>query len=201
MVQRQLGRRGITDEKVMAVMGQLPRQHFIPREHHSQAYADGPLPIGHGQTISQPYIVALMTESLQVTAGQRVLEIGTGCGYQTAILARLGAEVYTIERLGQLGRSAREKLAALGIGEVNYAIGDGTRGWLGPGQFERIIIAAAAESLPPALWAQLAEGGRLVAPLGAQGDQRLMLLEKIEDRPRQPLLCYCRFVELLADED
>ena len=240
MVQKQLRQRGIADEKVLAVMERLPRQHFIPAANRFEAYYDQPVSIGLGQTISQPYIVALMTEKLQLEPSHRVLEIGTGCGYQTAILAQLSRRVYTVERLETLARQARQNLEALNITNVEYHIGDGTQGWpprpddgpteylknstevaelarpgpktddapeiLTPVEFDRIMVAAAPESIPPALLDQLVIGGKMVIPVGATHDQRLLLVEKIRDKKRglttkESLLCYCRFVRLISGAD
>jgi len=197
MVAEQLRRRGIADENVLAVMDQLPRHHFIPLPDRWQAYQDHPVPIGLDQTISQPYIVALMTEKLQLQPQHIVLEIGTGCGYQTAILARLVKQVYTIERLTELAQQARANIDALGINNVSYHIADGMTGWPEPILFDRILCAAAGPSLPSALWAQVADGGKLVIPLEQDGGQVLLLLEKHAQRMTRTMLCYCRFVKLL----
>ena len=226
MVQHQLQGRGISDERVLRVMGRLPRQHFIPAGSRSEAYYDQPVSIGRGQTISQPYIVALMTEKLQLRPSHRVLEVGTGCGYQTAILAQLVRRVYTIELIDELAQQARGNLAALGITNVEYEVGDGTHGWPNPiaeetvdqdteksptGDkqaaiaFDRILVAAAPEETPAVLLAQLAIDGKMVIPVGPPHDQRLLLLEKTLDINGQPeikesLLCYCRFVRLIGQE-
>ena len=200
MVAEQLRGRGITDDKVLEVMEQLPREHFIPPERRSCAYHDGPVLLEEGQTISQPYIVALMSEKLDVQPDHCVLEIGTGCGYQTAILAKLACRVYTIERIASLAKQGGENLEALGIDNVEFLVGDGSRGWPGPMVFDRILVAAAAESIPEPLWQQLANGGKMVAPIGPPSSQQLLLLEKDGTDIKRTLLCYCRFVQLISDD-
>lgn len=199
MVDRQLRGRGIADERVLEVMGRLPRELFIPQDRRSYAYDDNPVLLEEGQTISQPYIVALMSEKLDVRSDHKVLEIGTGCGYQTAILAGLAGKVYTIERIASLAKQGRRNLEALGIDNVEYLIGDGSRGWPVEMVFDRIIATAAAESIPKRWEQQLAEGGKMVAPIGSSGSQQLLLLEKRGKEFRRTLLCYCRFVELIRD--
>jgi protein-L-isoaspartate(D-aspartate) O-methyltransferase len=199
MVSRDLQGRDITDPEVLRVMGEVPRQDFVLHQYQSQAYADGPLPIGMGQTISQPYIVALMTQELRLNSGCEVLEIGTGCGYQTAILSKLAKRVYTIERFGQLSESAQAILGGLGISNVEFYIGDGSRGWPRKNIFDRIMITAAVPKIPPPLIEQLAESGLLVAPIGSAGVQELIVCEKrqgkIIDRP----VCDVRFVKLFGE--
>jgi protein-L-isoaspartate(D-aspartate) O-methyltransferase len=197
MVQNQLRQRGISDKKVLEVISQLPRQHFIPPKNRHEAYFDRPVPIGLGQTISQPYIVALMTENLNLQPRHQVLEIGTGCGYQTAILARLVQKVYTIELLEPLGKQGRQNLTALGINNVEYHIGDGSLGWPEPKKFDRILVGAAAEETPPSLLEQLAVGGKMVIPVGKGEGQKLLAIEKSEQQLKESLLCYCRFVKLV----
>ena len=173
MVAAQLRARGLIDERVLRAMGMVPRHRFVPESLQADAYADGPLPIGSGQTISQPYIVALMTELLAPHPTDRVLEIGTGCGYQTAVLAALVREVCTIELVEPLARAARERLAALGVTNVICREGDGREGWPERAPFDGIIVTAAPVELPPALGAQLVSGGRLVIPLGGRAVQQL----------------------------
>jgi len=193
-------RRNIADERVLKVMAQLPRHLFIPPENRSQAYLDQPVSIGLGQTISQPYIVALMTEKLQIQPQHLVLEIGTGCGYQTAILAKLARKVHTIEYLEELSRRGQENLAALGITNVEYHIGNGREGWPGELRFDRILVAAATEFIPPVLLEQLADNGKMVIPIGEPAGQKLILLEKVGgdiNSIRETMLCYCRFVKLV----
>ena len=199
MVEDQLRRRGITDEKVLAIMEQLPRHHFIEPANRYLAYSDQPVPIGFGQTISQPYIVALMTEKLQIAPHHLVLEIGTGCGYQTAILAHLAQQVYTIEVIEQLACRGRENLSepALDINNVEYHIGDGYSGWPEPMQFDRILIAATADEIPATLLGQLKDGGKMVAPVRRGAEQQLLLTEKQGQEIRETFLCYCRFVNLV----
>jgi protein-L-isoaspartate(D-aspartate) O-methyltransferase len=177
MVAQQIKARGVRDPRVLDTMTQVPRHQFLPQEQRGEAYEDRPIPIGHGQTISQPYIVAYMTEALQVGAGHRVLEIGTGCGYQTAILATLAAEVYSIERVPELAERARRTLDAQGYTNVHILIGDGYAGWPEHAPFDRILGAAAAEDVPPVLADQLAEGGIMVIPVGTWS-QELRVLQK-----------------------
>ena len=172
------GRKAL-NPRVMAVMGQVPREKFVPHEMYDAAYDNGPLPIGHGQTISQPYIVALMTDLLQLEPGDRVLEIGTGSGYQTAILSCLAKAVYTVERIPELGEVAAGKLAALNYTNIHYRIGNGYEGWPEHAPYDAIIVTAAAPDVPRALIDQLKPGGHLVIPVGRQYmPQELMLIEK-----------------------
>ena len=207
MIFNQLIKRDIGDERVLRVMGELARHEFIPAEHRDQAYQDQPALIGHGQTISQPYIVAYMTEVLGLTGSEMVLEIGTGCGYQTAILARLARKVYSIERIDELARQGQQNLARLNISNVEFYLGDGSKGWPEPlaerpgeePRFEAILAAAAAERIPHGLVKQLGDNGRMVIPVGPAGDQKLMLVEKKENNITEKLLCYCRFVKLIED--
>ena len=177
MVEQQLVARDITDEHVLAAMRRVPRERFVPQEDQRQAYGDHPLPIGHGATISQPYIVALMTQLAHVKPGDRVLDVGTGSGYQAAVLAELGAEVYSIEVVTDLAEQASALLDELGYDNVHVRAGDGYRGWPEAGPFSAIIVAAAAPTLPRPLTEQLAPGGRLVIPVG-QFVQDLKVLEK-----------------------
>jgi len=198
MVRIQLKDRGITDARVLEVMGRIPREEFVPVKYAGEAYADRPLPIGMGQTISQPYIVGLMTQELKVDAGCRVLELGTGCGYQTAILAELSRHVCTIDRLGQLSETAQAVLGRLGIDNVEFFVGDGSGGWPDERQFDRIMVTAALPELPQALAGQLKDGGRIVAPVGGEFAQDLMLFRKEGDRLDSKVLCACRFVKLIG---
>jgi protein-L-isoaspartate(D-aspartate) O-methyltransferase len=198
MVRDQLRARDITDAEVLRVMGELPREEFVPPEHRWRAYADGPLAIGAGQTISQPYIVALMTQTLRVGRECEVLEIGTGSGYQTAVLARLARRVYTIERFPELSTAARGVLARLGIDNVEFRVGDGSCGWPEERTFERIIITAALPDFPPSLVAQLAEAGVIVAPVGHDSVQELVVAEKYRGKLIERFLCSCRFVRLVG---
>jgi len=199
MLNRDLKGRGITDPNVLAVMGEIRREEFMPEEYQSQAYADGPLPIGMGQTISQPYIVALMTQELRLDSDCEVLEIGTGSGYQTAILSRLVKKVYTIEKLDQLSKSAQEILARLGIQNVEFYIGDGSFGWPVQRIFDRIIITAAAPKIPKPLGEQLCEEGLMVVPVGSGWVQQLVVCEKRKGKFIEKIICDVRFVKLFGE--
>lgn len=163
---KSLRKNGIEDERVLKVLATLPRHHFIPEEDQERAYDDIPLPIGHGQTISQPYIVALMTELLEIKETDKVLEIGTGSGYQTAVLAKLAQEVYTIETLQPLSIKAEDILSALGYKNIYFRVGDGYFGWEEKAPFDAIMVTAAPARIPPPLQEQLADGGRMVIPEG-----------------------------------
>lgn len=198
MVERQLRKRGIRDERVLAAMLSVPRHEFVPAELAPQAYEDRPLPIGQGQTISQPFIVAAMAEALRLSGGERVLEIGAGSGYQAAVLSLLAREVQAVEMHEDLALSCRERLARLGYGNVHIHVGDGTLGWPGEAPFEAILVTAAAPDIPPPLLAQLAEGGRLVLPVGSTDEQRLLRLEKHGNATSSRLLIHCRFVPLVG---
>ena len=173
MLEEQIIARGIQDTRVLTVMGNLPRHCFISPDDLAWAYADGPLPIGHGQTISQPYIVALMTELLKLKPIDRVLEVGSGSGYQAAVLGELAAEVHSIEVIPELARQAEKTLTGLGYTNIHVHIGDGSLGWLEAAPYNRILVAAAAPEVPPALLDQLAEGGQLVIPVGSRSVQQL----------------------------
>jgi protein-L-isoaspartate(D-aspartate) O-methyltransferase len=173
MVEQQIAARGVLDQRLLAVMGSLPRHLFVPVDDLAWAYADGPLPIGHGQTISQPYIVALMTELLHVEPTDRVLEVGTGSGYQAAVLGQLAAEVYTVEVIPELAAQAAKVLTDLGYANVHVHAGDGSLGWSEAAPYAGILVAAAAPSAPQPLLDQLVDGGRLVIPVGGRGFQHL----------------------------
>lgn len=181
MVRTQLAGRNITDPRVLEAMRRVPRHRFVPAEHAAEAYGDHPLPIGHAQTISQPYIVALMTQLAQVEPGQRVLDIGTGSGYQAAVLAEMGADVASIEIVPELAEEAKARLAALGYKNVHVRAGDGYRGWPERAPFGAIILAAAAPEIPQPLIEQLAVGGRLVLPVGEHYGQELLVITKQKD--------------------
>jgi len=198
MIRHQLEARGITDARVLEAMGQVDRHAFVTAHYAPHAYEDRPLPIGMGQTISQPYIVALMTQALELEPEHEVLELGTGSGYQTAILARLARRVYTIERLAPLTEQAQAVLARLGIDNVEYYIGDGSKGWPDERPFDRIIITAAVPLVPDPVAGQLKEGGILVAPVGGDFVQELIQYRKHERRLQPHLLCGCRFVKLIG---
>lgn len=198
MIEYHLKNRGIGDPRVLDAMAHIPREAFVPAKYAAQSYDDNPLPIGTGQTISQPYIVALMTQSLKMTGCEEVLEIGTGSGYQTAILAALAKKVYTIERFNELSESAQAVLGRLGFENIEYYIGDGSCGWPTDMQFDRIIITAGVPEIPEPLERQLKEGGLLIAPVGGQWTQELVLAEKKKGHLEQNFICGCRFVKLIG---
>ena len=198
MIEKQLRRRGITDATVLAAMAEVPRHEFVPHELRSRAYEDAPLPIGGGQTISQPYIVAAMTAALRLQLEDRVLEIGTGCGYQAAVLSRLAKEVFTIERRAELASAASEKLARLGYSNVHVHCGDGTLGLPEFAPFNAILVAAAAPAVPQPLLGQLAEGGRMILPIGDAEHQELRLIEKQGTTFLTSTMEGCRFVPLVG---
>ncbi|NLX20612.1 MAG: protein-L-isoaspartate(D-aspartate) O-methyltransferase [Phycisphaerae bacterium] len=200
MVREQIRARGITSERVLAVMEQVPRERFVPERDRPDAFCDRALSIACGQTISQPFMVAAMTDCLGLEGHHRVLEIGTGSGYQTAILARLACEVYTIERIGELQNSARALLASLGITNVSYRTGDGSLGWPEQAPFDRIIVTAGAPEVPPSLTAQLTDSGRLVIPVGGRDEQILTIVERTGPHTREVPRFACRFVKLIGRE-
>lgn len=201
MVDRQLRARGLDDERVLDAMGRVPREEFVPDDLRADAYADAALPIGEGQTISQPYMVALICQELALTPRDRVLDVGTGSGYQAAVLAELAAEVVSIERHATLAERARHSLDRAGYGDrVQVLVGDGSLGAPGHAPFDAIAVAAAAPSLPPALYEQLAERGRLVLPVGDRFGQRL---ERVVRTPEGPAVVHsteCRFVPLVGEQ-
>ncbi|MHC4186555.1 MAG: protein-L-isoaspartate(D-aspartate) O-methyltransferase [Planctomycetota bacterium] len=199
MIQFDIKGRGINDARVLDAMESIHREDFVPDQFLSQAYADGPLPIGCGQTISQPYIVALMTEELRPDPESEVLEIGTGSGYQTAILAKLFKRVYTVERFAELSASAQSTLSKIGITNVEFYVGDGTRGWPHDKQFDRIMVTAAVSNMPEPLMEQLNEDGIAVAPLGPPGIQELVTLKKTKGNIIQNTICGVRFVKLIGE--
>jgi protein-L-isoaspartate(D-aspartate) O-methyltransferase len=185
MVERDLRGRGIKSERVLEAMRLVPRHSFVPEAQRPAAYQDRPLPIGDGQTISQPYVVALMSELLDLKGGEKVLEIGAGSGYQAAVLSRLAEEIYTIEIIPALAARAQETLTRLGYRNISVKTGDGFFGWEEKGPFDAILIAAAAEKIPEPLWRQLREGGRLVMPLGEpRGNQQLIRARKVGGKPQ-----------------
>jgi len=198
MVKEQLIRRGIHDERVLNAMRKVPRHLFVSQDLVDEAYNDYPLPIGYGQTISQPYMVALMTEALELKEDDKVLEIGTGSGYQTAILAELCKEVYTIERILPLLERAKEILKKLGYTNIHFKAGDGTLGWPENKPYDAIIVTAGAPKIPQPLLDQLAEGGRLVIPVGDRFSQELIKVTKVEGEFIRENLGGCRFVDLIG---
>jgi protein-L-isoaspartate(D-aspartate) O-methyltransferase len=202
MVRDQIVARGIQDERVLAAMGRVARHRFVPEAFRGQAYDDGPLPIGFGQTLSQPYIVAFMTTTLELHPRDRVLEVGTGSGYQAAVLAELGCAVYSIERLGPLARQAAERLAAEGFSTVKVRAGDGYEGWPEAAPFDAILVACAPEQIPPALVAQLKRGGRMLVPVGPTGGvQELILLRKTTRGLERWAVLPVRFVPMVKGRD
>ncbi|MBC7221671.1 protein-L-isoaspartate(D-aspartate) O-methyltransferase [Candidatus Bipolaricaulota bacterium] len=196
----ELRQKGIRDPRVLSALEKVPRHLFVLPEFIHLAYDDRPLPIGLGQTISQPYIVALSTEALALSPEDRVLEIGTGSGYQTAILAELAKEVFTVERIPELSWEAQERLRKLGYTNVRFRVGDGTKGWPEEAPFPAILVTAAAPRVPPSLLSQLAEGGRLVIPVGGRFQQDLWLVRKEGGRPVYEHLCPVSFVPLIGEE-
>ncbi len=200
MVTEQLMPGGVTDSRVLEVMGEVPRHEFVSPGMESQAYEDRPLPIGLGQTISQPLIVAMMTEALAMDGSERVLEIGTGSGYQAAILAELAKEVYTIERVRDLSIRARKVLYKLGFENIRLRIGDGTLGWPEEAPFDRIIVTAGAPCVPDELVKQLADGGRMVIPVGGADIQQLDVVMKKGGEVHTRSITACRFVKLVGKQ-
>lgn len=189
----------IKDKRVLQVMAQIPRELFIPQDYYYAAYEDRPLPIGFGQTISQPFIVALMTEALELKGDEKVLELGTGSGYQAAILAELAKRVITVERIPQLVESARQVLTELGYHNVEVYLAEKTLGWVAEAPYNAIIITAGAPSVPEVLLEQLAVGGRLVVPVGSRWQQELLKVTKLKKRNRIENLGGCRFVPLIGE--
>ncbi|TRZ99675.1 MAG: protein-L-isoaspartate(D-aspartate) O-methyltransferase [Deltaproteobacteria bacterium] len=198
MVEEQIRRRGIRDARVLSAMETVPRHLFLPKELRQRAYADEPLPIGEGQTISQPYIVAEMTAALRLSGTERVLEIGTGSGYQTAILARLCREVVTIERFESLSADARALLTTMDARNVTFVVGDGSLGSPGHAPFDRILSAAASPSVPAPWISQLSECGIIVLPVGGRYEQELTRVTRIGDRTETEAFGACRFVPLVG---
>lgn len=201
MVESQIKSRGVSDERVLAAMLDVPRIAFVPPEYRQFAYADCPLPISSGQTISQPYMVAAMSEFLKIKPDAKVLEIGTGCGYQTAILASLAASVYSVEILADLSQAAQKTLAELGFRNIHFKIGDGYFGWAEHGPFDAVMVTAAPDQIPSPLLAQLKPGGRMVIPVGPEGGmQYLHLVEKTNEREiNRHNMMAVRFVPLTGD--
>lgn len=199
MVNSQIIARGIKDERTIEAMRTVERHLFVPESMRSEAYNDYPLPIGQGQTISQPYMVALMTELLELKGNEKVLEIGTGSGYQTAILAKLAVEVYTIERISELLKEAKKKLSLLGYGNIHFFCTDGTKGLPEYAPYQGIIVTAAAEEVPLPYFEQLDEKGKLAIPLGERYGQVLVLIEKRKGKIMQKEICGCTFVPLIGE--
>jgi protein-L-isoaspartate(D-aspartate) O-methyltransferase len=200
MVEEQLRARGVADERVLAALEAVPRELFVPEAYRRSAYDDAALPIGEGQTISQPYMVARICEVLALRGDERVLDVGTGSGYQAAVLAELAGEVHTIERLSGLADRAREALAAAGYERVQVHVGDGTLGLPDRAPFAAIAVAAAAPTVPPSLYEQLEPGGRLVLPVGGRGGQELQLVVSSPEGPAVLRTVPCRFVPLVGAE-
>jgi len=198
MVEEQIRRRGVRDERVLSVMGEVPRHLFLPKEIRQRAYADEPLPIGEGQTISQPFIVAEMTAALRLSGTEKVLEVGTGSGYQTAILSRLCREVVTIERIATLSAAARARLVTMDAGNVTFVVGDGSLGSPAYAPFDRILSAAASPSVPAPWISQLSEGGIVVLPVGGRYEQELIRVTLAQGRTETEVLGGCRFVPLVG---
>jgi protein-L-isoaspartate(D-aspartate) O-methyltransferase len=200
MVERQLRARDIEDERVLEAMARVPRELFVPELERRRAYSDAALPIGHGQTISQPYMVARIAEALALRPGERVLDVGTGSGYQAAVLAELGADVVTIERIPDLAETARASLAAAGYDRVDVRVGDGTLGVPELAPFDAIAVAAAAPAFPQTLYEQLRPRGRLVVPVGGERVQRLEVIVRSPEGPAVVHSVPCRFVPLVGEE-
>ncbi|HOQ43968.1 MAG TPA: protein-L-isoaspartate(D-aspartate) O-methyltransferase [Bryobacteraceae bacterium] len=197
MVERQLRARGIRDERVLAAMAEIPREEFVPESQRASCYADEPAPIGYGQTISQPYMTALMAEGLELKGTETVLEVGAGCGYHTAVLGALAARVVSIELIPELAEMARSNLARTGrLGNVTVIVGDGSLGWPEEAPYDAISVEAAAVEAPPALLEQLRDPGRMVMPVGPDWDQELLVLCKAGGRITKRVAAYCRFVPL-----
>ena len=201
MVARQIEARGVTDTATLAAMRAVPRHEFVPAELRDEAYADCPLPIGHGQTISQPYIVAFMTEAIHPQPGERILEIGSGSGYQAAILAQMGADVFTVEILEPLAAMARENLERLGYKNARILRGDGYRGWPEHAPYNAIVVTCAPDKIPPDLVAQLRDGGRMIIPVGGSFSQELILLRKHGEKVEQESVLPVRFVPMTGEAE
>lgn len=193
-----LVQRGIRDENVLQAMAQVPRHEFVDIRLQSEAYSDGPLPIGEGQTISQPYIVALMSEAIGVKRGGSVLEIGTGSGYQSAVLAEMGLRVFSIECIDSLASEARRRLRRLGYGSVAVRCADGNDGWPEGAPYDAVVVTAAAREIPRGPYGQLRDGGCLVFPIGGEDSQELVKIRRYPSGPREEYLGACRFVKLIG---
>jgi len=199
MIDSQLIPRGITDKKVLEAFLKVPRHEFIPKDFRSDAYTDHPVPIGEGQTISQPYMVALMTQLLSINGGEKILEIGTGSGYQAAILSEMGAKVYTVERNKDLYEKAKAIFLELGYKNIECGLGDGTLGWPEKTSFDAIIVTAASPDIPEPLKDQLVRGGRLIIPVGPRHAQILVEVKRNDKDFSQKAVCGCVFVPLIGE--
>jgi len=199
MVSNQIESRGVTDRRVLDACRKVPRYRFVEDALKGQAYNDHPLPIGSGQTISQPFIVALMTEALELSGTERVLEVGTGSGYQTAVLAELSDHVYSIERIEKLAKRSKNLLEELGYTNVSIKINDGTQGWREHAPFDAIIVTAASPDVPSPLVDQLADGGRLVIPVGGRISQELVKITRVGNGTKRTHMGDCRFVKLIGE--
>jgi protein-L-isoaspartate(D-aspartate) O-methyltransferase len=200
MVESQLRKRGISDQRVLDAMGRVPRHEFAPLQYREQAYEDHPLPIGECQTISQPYIVAIMLQLLAVSPSDRVLEVGTGSGYLTALLGELASEVISVERHAALAEKARDVLARMGYNNVKVIVGDGSRGFPEAAPYDAVIVSAAAAEVPSALLEQMREGGRMIIPVGTPESQQLQLIRMENGEPKTALRELCRFVPLVISD-
>ena len=201
MVEEQMEARGISDPATLEAMRAVPRHEFLPLRLREEAYGDYPLPIGHGQTISQPYIVAFMTEAIRPRPGEKILEIGAGSGYQAAVLAQMGAEVYTIEIVEPLAEMARQTLERLGYKNAHVKHGDGYRGWPEHAPFDAVIVTCAPDKIPPDLVAQLKDGGRMIIPVGGGMEQELVLLRKHGDKVEKQSVLPVRFVPMTGEAE
>ena len=199
MVETQISARGITDPTTLAAMRDVPRHEFVPASLRDDAYGDYPLPIGHGQTISQPFIVAFMTQAVSPKPGDKILEVGSGCGYQAAVLAQTGAEVYTIEIVEPLAELARRNLDRLGYKNAHVRHGDGYRGWPDQAPYDAIVVTCAPDKIPPDLIAQLKDGGRMIIPVGSGMEQELVLLLKRGDQIEKQTILPVRFVPMTGE--
>jgi protein-L-isoaspartate(D-aspartate) O-methyltransferase len=199
MVEEQIAARGVHDPRVLAALRSVPRHRFVPASEQREAYADWPLPIGHGQTISQPYIVGYMSDLIDLDSDERVLEIGTGCGYQAAVLGKLAKEVYTIEIVPELAASAEARLRELGYANVHVRAGDGYRGWPEAAPFDAILVTAAPDHVPQPLVDQLAVGGKLVIPVGGDWGQEIAILTRTPDGIRESRTLPVRFVPMTGE--
>jgi protein-L-isoaspartate(D-aspartate) O-methyltransferase len=201
MVEQQIEARGISDPATLEAMRTVPRHEFLPLRLREEAYGDYPLPIGHGQTISQPYVVAFMTEAVRPRKGEKILEIGAGSGYQAAVLAQTGSEVYTVEIIEPLAEMARQTLERLGYTNAHVKHGDGYRGWPEHAPFDAIVVTCAPDQIPPDLVAQLCDGGRMIIPVGGGMEQELILLRKHGDKIEKQSVLPVRFVPMTGEAE